>query len=53
MAKIEQMLRDCKDLKQWHIRRRQAGVEGAGIEACACAIRERALKDAIEALREG
>lgn len=53
MAAIERLLRDCKELKRWHIRRRQAGVEGAGIEALACAIRERALKDAIEALREG
>jgi len=47
---IERMLRECKDLRAFHIARRNSGVRGAGIEALAVAIRERALRDALAAI---
>jgi hypothetical protein len=44
------MIAECKDLRAYHVDRRNNGVRGAGIEALAVAIRERALKDAKAAL---
>lgn len=51
MAAIEKLIQECRELRAYHVDRRNNGVRGAGIEALACAIRERALKDALEAVR--
>lgn len=53
MAAIEKLIQECRELRAYHADRRNHGVRGAGIEALACAIRERALKDALEAIRGG
>lgn len=50
MAALEQMIRECADLRAYHVARRNGGVRGAGIEALAVAIRERALRDAKKAI---
>lgn len=50
MAKLEQLIADCHELKRWHVDRRNNGCRGAGIEALACAIRPRALIDARNAV---
>jgi len=50
VAEIERMIRECRDLRAYHIARRNSGVRGAGIEALAVAIRERALRDALAAI---
>ena len=49
MAEVERMIAECKELRAYHVARRNSGVRGAGIEALAVAIRERALKDARDA----
>lgn len=48
MTRIE----ECRDLRRFHVEQRNRGVRGAGIEALAVAIRERALRDAMRAIRE-
>lgn len=50
MAELERMIAECGELRAYHVRQRNAGVRGAGIEALAVAIRERALKDARNAV---
>jgi hypothetical protein len=50
MAELEKMIEDCKELRAYHVARRNSGVRGAGIEALAVAIRERALIEARNAL---
>lgn len=53
MAELNRMIDECKELRAFHVERRNQGVRGAGIEALAVAIRERALLDAKQAvLRE-
>ena len=51
MAKLLQMIKECEDLRAYHVDRRNNGVRGAGIEALAVSIRERALKDALAAIK--
>ena len=50
MAEIERMIAECKVLRAFHVAQRNSGVRGAGIEALAVAIRERALLDARRAV---
>jgi hypothetical protein len=50
MAELDGMIAECKDLHAYHVARRNSGVRGAGIEALAVAIRERALLDARRAI---
>lgn len=52
MSELLQMIDECKELRAFHINRRNNGVRGAGIEALAVAIRERALRDAYVAIRK-
>lgn len=53
MAEIEKMIEQCRDAREFHKQQRDRGCKGAGIEALACAIRERALRDAkLAILRE-
>jgi hypothetical protein len=52
MARLLQMIDECRELRAFHVARRNAGVRGAGIEALAVAIRERALLDAKSAIEE-
>lgn len=51
MAELERMIAECKELRRYHVDRRNAGVRGAGIEALAVAVRERALLDARRAIQ--
>lgn len=44
------MIAECVDLRAFHAAQRNRGVRGAGIEALAVAIRERALKEAKAAI---
>lgn len=46
MAELDRMIAECASLRGFHAEQRRRGVRGAGIEALACAIRERALRDA-------
>ena len=50
MAELNRMIEECKDLRAFHVTQRNNGVRGAGIEALAVAIRERALLDAKRAV---
>ncbi len=47
---LEKMIEDCKALRAFHVAQRNSGVRGAGIEALAVSIRERALLEARNAL---
>lgn len=51
MAELNRMIVECKDLRAFHVAQRNSGVRGAGIEAMAVAIRERALLDAKRAIQ--
>lgn len=53
MAELEQMIAECAMLRAFHVEQRNRGVRGAGIEALAVAIREKALKDALSAVKRG
>jgi hypothetical protein len=46
MAKLDALIAETKEWRRFHVDQRNRGVKGAGIEALACAIRERALTDA-------
>lgn len=50
MTALNAMIAECKDLRAFHVAQRNRGVRGAGIEALAVAIRERALLDAKRAI---
>lgn len=50
MAELDRMIAECAELRAFYVGRRNAGNRGAGIEALAVAIRERALKDAKRAV---
>lgn len=51
MAEIERMIAETREWRLFHRARYQSGVKGASIEASACAIRERALLDAMSAIQ--
>lgn len=50
MAEIERMIAETRELRAFHAARFRQGVKGAAIEASACAIREKALRDAVAAI---
>lgn len=52
MAKLAAMIAECEELRAFHRDQRSSGVKGAGIEGAAVAIREKALRDAWNALIE-
>ena len=49
MSEIERMIAETHEWRLFHRAQYQRGVRGAAIEASACAIRERALRDALAA----
>lgn len=54
MAEIEHMIAETREWREFHAAEFRRGVRGAQIEAAACAIREKALRDAKAAiLRQG
>ena len=50
MAAINRLILETQELRRFHREQFCRGVRGAQIEAAACAIRERALLDAREAI---
>ena len=50
MKELEQLLVEVKEWRAYHHNQALNGVKGAQIEALACAIRERALLDAKQAI---
>lgn len=50
MAELERMIAECGDLRAFYVDRRNRGERGAGIEALAVAIRQKALTDARAAI---
>ena len=50
MAELDRMIAECKSLRAFHVAQRNNRVRGAGIEALAVSIRERALIDAKRAV---
>lgn len=50
VAEIDRMIAECADLRAFYVARRNAGERGAGIEALAVAIRQKALNDAKRAI---
>jgi hypothetical protein len=50
MAELERMISEVREWRLFHRAQFQRGVRGACIEASACAIRERALLDAKNAI---
>ena len=50
MAEIKRLIAETKEWRAFYVARRNAGERGAGIEALACAIRQKALEDALRAL---
>jgi hypothetical protein len=53
MAELERMIAEVREWRAFHREQARHGVEGARIEAAACAIRERALMDALAAIKNG
>ena len=51
MEKIERMIAEVHEWREFHAAQYRQGVKGAGIEAAACAIREQALLDARAAIQ--
>jgi hypothetical protein len=49
MGEIRRMIAETHEWRLFHRARYQNGVKGAAIEASACAIREKALRDALAA----
>lgn len=53
MKELEQMIAETREWREFHAAQYRQGVKGAQVEAAACAIREKALIDARNAvLRE-
>ncbi|MDO8596604.1 MAG: hypothetical protein Q7R45_08270 [Sulfuricaulis sp.] len=50
MAELNRMIVECADWRAFHVAQRNRGVRGAGIEALAVSIRQRALLDAKRAI---
>lgn len=50
MEKLDQLIKETRDWRTFHRDQYLRGIKGAGIEAAACAIRERALLDARTAI---
>jgi len=50
MAELNRMIDECAELRAFHIAQRNRGIRGAGIEALAVAIRQKALLDAKKAI---
>lgn len=50
MAEIERMIAEAHEWRLFHREQYRRGVRGAQIEAAACAIREKALLDAKQAI---
>lgn len=53
MEKLDRMIAEIKENRLYFRRLFHSGVKGACIDAAACAIRQRALEDAKEALTKG
>lgn len=53
MKELERMIAETEEWRSFHRDQFRRGVRGACIEASACAIRERALKDARSAILRG
>lgn len=53
MAKIREMIEETRRWREIHRDAYRAGHKSRCIEASACAIRERALQDALEAIEDG
>lgn len=53
MIKLQQMIDETRKERRWFVDRfRKTGNHGHSIEALACAIREKALLDALAAVRD-
>lgn len=50
MAELNRMIAETHEWREFHAEQYRRGVRGASIEAAACAIRERALRDAKRAI---
>lgn len=50
MAELDRLIAECHEWRLFHRAQFQRGVRGACIEAAACAIREKALRDAKRAI---
>lgn len=50
MAELDRMIAETHEWRVFHREQYRRGVRGASIEAAACAIREKALKDAKQAV---
>lgn len=50
MAELNRMIAECDQMRAFHVEQRKRGVRGAGIEALAVAIRQKALLDAKRAI---
>lgn len=48
MIELRRLIDECAVTRAFHVSQRNRGVRGAGIEALACAIRERALREAMQ-----
>lgn len=46
MSELERLIAETREWRDFHAAEFRRGVRGAQIEAAACAIRERALRDA-------
>lgn len=46
MNELNELIAETQGWRGYHVQRRNLGHKGAGIEALACAIREKALLDA-------
>jgi hypothetical protein len=52
MEKLERLIAETREWREFHAAQYRRGVRGAQIEAAACAIREKALRDAKSALEK-
>lgn len=50
MAELNRMIDECAEMRAFHVAQRNRGIRGAGIEALAVAIRQKALIDAKNAI---
>lgn len=46
MAELNRLIAETREWRAFHVQRRNMGIKGAGIEALACSIREKALLEA-------
>jgi hypothetical protein len=50
MSELNRMIDECAEMRAFYVAQRNRGIRGAGIEALAVAIRQRALLDARRAI---